>query len=66
MANIAKAFIGLTGQEISELILDWDGAVPAEEDIFLEGPAVETDHNAYLKESRGHAPGDVTGVEFAD
>ena len=58
MAYTAKAFIGLTGQEITDLILDWNGDVPAADNIHLEGPAVETDHNAFLKETRGHAPGD--------
>ena len=66
MANVAKAFIGLTGQEITDLILDWSGDAPVAESIHLEGPAVETDHNAFLKESRGQAPGDVTDVKLED
>ena len=64
MAYTAKAFIGLTGQEITDLILDWNGDVPAADNIHLEGPAVDTDHNAFLKETRGHAPGDVTEVKL--
>ncbi|MCQ2530855.1 MAG: prolyl oligopeptidase family serine peptidase [Lachnospiraceae bacterium] len=66
MAYEAQAFLGLTGQEISEFIIDWEGDAPAKESIHLEGPAVETDHIAFLKESRGHAPGDVTEVKLED
>ena len=65
MANIAKAFIGLTGQEIYELTLDWKGTAPKAQDIRLVGPAVETDRNAFLKKTRGVAAGDVTGVKFS-
>jgi len=64
MEYIANAFVGLTGQEISSFELPWEGEVPA--DIHLEGPAVETDHIRFVKESRGHAPGDVESVELKD
>ena len=35
MAYTAKAFIGLTGQEITDLILDWNEVAPAAESIHL-------------------------------
>ena len=64
--KIANAFLGLTGQEIASFEIDWDKAVPAKEEIYLEGPAVETEQIKYMKESRGHAPGDVESVELKD
>jgi len=66
MAYIANAFLGLTGQEISSFELPWEGVAPAAGEVFLEGPAVDTDHIRYLKESRGRAPGDVEGIEVTD
>lgn len=62
----AEAFLGLTGQEISRLVLNWDGALPGNEAIHLEGPAVQTDHISFLKKSRGVAPGDVQVAELKD
>ncbi|MBP1555770.1 MAG: prolyl oligopeptidase family serine peptidase [Oscillospiraceae bacterium] len=66
MANIAHAFLGLTGQEIDWLEIPWEGEAPAIDQVRLEGPAVSTEHIAYLKESRGVAPGDVKSVEVKD
>ena len=66
MELTAHAFLGLTGQEISSFEIPWDGAAPAVDGIHLEGPAVETAQNAYMKASRGHAPGDVETVEVKD
>ncbi|NLV49348.1 MAG: prolyl oligopeptidase family serine peptidase [Clostridiales bacterium] len=66
MAYIANAFLGLTGQDISSFELPWEGRAPAREDVFLEGPAVDTEHIRFLKQSRGRAPGDVEGVEVLD
>ena len=66
MANIAHAFLGLTGQEIDWLEIPWEGEAPAIDQVCLEGPAVSTEHIAYLKESRGVAPGDVKSVEVKD
>ena len=61
MAYTAKAFLGLTGQEIYHLELPWEGAAPS--DIHLTGPVVENPQIAYMRESRGHAPGDVQEVK---
>ena len=66
MANIAHAFLGLTGQEIDWIEIPWTDELPAEDRIYLEGPAVETAQIRYMKESRGTAPGDVTSVELKD
>lgn len=66
MKNEAYAFLGLTGQEICCLQIPWEGDLPKEEEILIEGPAVETDHVRYLKESRGTAPGDVKSVKLED
>lgn len=66
MANVAHAFLGLTGQEIDWLEIPWEGEAPAIDQVCLEGPAVSTEHIAYLKESRGVAPGDVKSVEVKD
>lgn len=64
--KIANAFLGLTGQEIGSFEIDWDKAAPALEEIYLEGPAVETEQIKYMKESRGYAPGDVQSAEVVD
>jgi predicted peptidase len=66
MAYIANAFLGLTGQEISSFELPWEGQAPACEEVFLEGPAVDTEHIRFLKQSRGRAPGDVEGIEVSE
>ncbi len=66
MPYVANAFLGLTGQEISSFEIPWDGEASSADDIRLEGPAVETEHIAYLKQSRGHAPGDVKEVKLED
>ena len=66
MANVAHAFLGLTGQEIDWLEIPWDGEAPALDQVRLEGPAVSTEHIEYLKETRGVAPGDVKSVEVRD
>lgn len=63
MAYSANAFLGLTGQEISSFDIPWKKKALSKEEIHLEGPAVETEHIAYLKESRGVAPGDILSVE---
>ncbi|MBQ8994205.1 MAG: prolyl oligopeptidase family serine peptidase [Oscillospiraceae bacterium] len=66
MAYKAHAFLGLTGQEIDWFEIPWSREAPLKEKVHLEGPAVETAHIAYLKESRGIAPGDVKSVEVRD
>ncbi|MBN2356355.1 prolyl oligopeptidase family serine peptidase [candidate division KSB1 bacterium] len=66
MAYIANAFLGLTGQEISSFELPWEGQAPASKEVFLEGPAVDTEHIRFLKQSRGRAPGDVEAIEVMD
>jgi predicted peptidase len=66
MANIAHAFLGLTGQEIDWLEIPWEGEAPALDQVRLEGPAVSTEHIEYLKATRGVAPGDVKSVEVKD
>ena len=66
MKFTAEAFLGLTGQEISRLSLEWSGAQPDAAAIAIQGPAVETDHIAFLKQSRGVAPGDVQNVALND
>ena len=66
MAYQAHAFIGYTGQEVYRFELPWEGEAPARESVRMEGAAVESDRVRYLKESRGVAPGDVTGVAVAD
>ena len=66
MAMDAYAFIGWTGQEISRFEIPWAGDAPSPETVHLEGPAVDTDKNRYLKASRGVAPGDVTGVSVQE
>jgi len=66
MAFEAYAFIGLTGQEIYRFDIPWQGEVPAEDTVYLTGPAVETDRIRFMKETRGTAPGDVTSVVFED
>ncbi len=63
MANIAHAFLGLTGQEIDWIEIPWNGNEPSLNLVHLEGPAVETEQIAYMKQSRGIAPGDVKSVE---
>ena len=66
MVYIANAFLGLTGQEISSFELPWEGQAPAYDEVFLEGPAVDTEQIRFLKQSRGRAPGDVEGIEVMD
>ncbi len=66
MEYIANAFLGITGQEISAFEIPWNGEAPAADSVHLEGPAVDTPQNAYLKSSRGHAPGDVESMEVKD
>ena len=62
MEYLAHAFLGWTGQEISDFVIPWEGEAPTLESIHLEGPAVETDRIRYMRESRGVAPGDITEV----
>ena len=64
MANIAHAFLGLTGQEIDWIEIPWQGEIPSLNQIHLEGPAVETAQIAFMRQSRGVAPGDVKNVEL--
>jgi|GEM_PF-559722 len=66
MANVAHAYLGLTGWEIDRLEIPWEGEAPAIDQVRLEGPAVDTEHNEYLKESRGTAPGDIRSLEVKD
>lgn len=54
----AYALIGYTGQEVFRFEVPWDGDAP--QTVRVEGPAVESDRNRFLKASRGKAPGDVT------
>ena len=62
MENHAYAFIGWSGQEIERFEIPWDGEIPAPDAVCVKGPAVENDKNRFMKETRGKAPGDVTGV----
>ena len=66
MAYSANAFLGLTGQEICAFDIPWKKKAPAADTIRVEGPAVETEHIAFLKESRGVAPGDIRSAEVKD
>lgn len=66
MKNIAYAFLGLTGQEISSFEIPWEGDMPAKETVRVEGPAVESEQVLFMKESRGHAPGSVENIELND
>ena len=49
----AYSFIGLTGQEVSRFEIPWEGEMPSNNSVYIEGPAVEADRVRYLKESRG-------------
>ena len=62
MENNAYAFIGWSGQEISRFEIPWASDLPPAEAVHLEGSAVEGDKNLYLRNTRGSAPGDVTGL----
>jgi len=66
MEYSANAFLGLTGQEISSFDIPWEKEAPTAKEIHLKGPAVETEHIEFLKESRGVAPGDILSVEGKD
>ncbi len=66
MAYLAHAFLGWSGQEVSDFEIPWEGEAPELGTIHLEGPAVETDKIRFLKESRGTAPGDITSAVAAD
>ena len=66
MENTAYAFIGWSGQEISRFEIPWASVLPPADTVHLEGPAVEGGKNTYLRNTRGSAPGDVTGLALED
>ena len=66
MANIAKAYIGFTGQEINCLKVDWAGELPAKEDIRVTGPAAESQRSSYLRRTKGAGPGDICEVSLEE
>lgn len=66
MENTAYAFIGWSGQEISRFEIPWASDLPPYDAVHLEGPAVEGDKNTYLRNTRGSAPGNVTGLALED
>ena len=66
MKPYAFAFIGYTGQEISDVLIPSEGELPSPDEILVSGPAVETDRIRYMRAVKGIAPGDVTDVRKED
>ncbi len=58
--------MGNPGQEVYRFTLPWEGALPEEKDVRVEGPFLDSSLLQYLKASRGTAGGDVTGLSLAD